>query len=110
MKIVRWRGPFPGSPEKMAKHNLFETPRFFLDAYVLEPGQAQKPHEHAGEDKVYLVMEGRGTFRVGDETAELGPGDAVMAPAGVVHGVENTGAARLVALALMAPHPRLSAR
>ena len=91
----------------MTKTNLFETPRFFLDVYVFEPGQAQKPHVHDDNDKIYLVVEGRGTFQVGAEQAELGPGDAVLAPAGVEHGAENRGSERLVALAFMAPHPRL---
>jgi mannose-6-phosphate isomerase-like protein (cupin superfamily) len=90
----------------MTRTNLFETPRFFLDAYVFEPGQSQKPHVHDGNDKIYLVVEGRGIFQVGEERAELGPGDAVLAPAGVVHGAENTGSARLVTLAFMAPHPK----
>lgn len=31
---------------KMQKVNLFETGRFFLDVYCLEPGQSQKPHVH----------------------------------------------------------------
>ncbi len=40
------------SPEKMVKVGLFETERFFCDLYCFEPGQAQKPHTHAGSDKV----------------------------------------------------------
>lgn len=109
MEIIRWMGTFPGSDSRMTKTNLFETPRFFLDVFVFEPGQDQKPHIHDGNDKIYLVVEGRGTFLVGNERAELGPGDAVLAPAGVLHGAENTGATRLVTLAFMAPHPRLAA-
>ncbi|HEX7878234.1 MAG TPA: cupin domain-containing protein [Candidatus Eisenbacteria bacterium] len=106
MEIVRWTGAWPASPDRMTKINLFETPRFFLDVYVFEPGQSQKPHVHEVNDKIYLVTEGRGIFQVGAERAELGPGDAVLAPAGVEHGAENTGDARLVALAFMAPHPK----
>ena len=53
------------SAEKMRKHNVFETPRFFFDVYCFEPGQEQKGHVHAEQDKVYLVLEGQGTFRVG---------------------------------------------
>lgn len=105
MKIVRWNDERRFSPEKMRKSNLFETPRFFLDVYAFEPGQEQRPHDHAGSDKVYLVMEGRGLVRIGEETAEVGPGDAVLAPAGVVHGASNSGPERLVMLAFMAPHP-----
>jgi oxalate decarboxylase/phosphoglucose isomerase-like protein (cupin superfamily) len=43
---------------KMQKLNLFQTERFFCDVYCLEPGQAQKQHAHAGNDKVYAVLEG----------------------------------------------------
>ncbi|MFL5300522.1 MAG: cupin domain-containing protein [Anaeromyxobacteraceae bacterium] len=68
---------------KMQKLNLFETPRFFCDVYCLEPGQAQKPHRHEGADKVY----------------------AVLAPAGLDHGVENAGPARAALLVFMAPRP-----
>ena len=57
------------SPEKMQKNNLFETDRFFCDVYCLEPGQSQAPHDHAASDKVYLVLEGEGTFQVGSEEA-----------------------------------------
>jgi mannose-6-phosphate isomerase-like protein (cupin superfamily) len=105
MKIVRWNGEPAFTPETMRKTNLFETPRFFLDVYAFEPGQEQKPHDHEGSDKVYLVVEGRGGVLIGEESAELGPGDAVLAPSGVIHGVRNPGPGRLVLLAFMAPHP-----
>src|SRR5438445_158935 len=44
-----------GAADKMRKENLFQTGRFFLDVYVLAPGQSQAPHAHAGSDKVYAV-------------------------------------------------------
>ena len=91
--------------EKMAKTNLFETERFFLDVYGLEPGQSQAPHAHDGADKVYVVLEGAGSIRIGGETFAVAGGDAVHAPSGVEHALENPGPARLVALAFMAPHP-----
>ncbi|MEZ0229643.1 MAG: cupin domain-containing protein [Planctomycetota bacterium] len=89
----------------MAKTNLFETERFFLDVYGLEPGQSQSPHSHEGADKVYVVIEGEGTIRVGAVSHAVAKGDAVHAPSGVEHALENPGPARLVALAFMAPHP-----
>ena len=55
------------SSEKMKKNNLFQTPRFFCDIYCFEPGQEQKGHIHGEQDKVYLVLEGQGTFQVGSE-------------------------------------------
>ena len=106
MKVLRWdASAWAFSGEKLKKVGLFETERFFLDLYCLEPGQSQKPHAHAGCDKVYLVTEGRGRFRVGDDACELAAGEAVMAGPGEVHGIENDSGARLVVLTLMAPPP-----
>ena len=93
------------APEKLQKINLFETKNFFCDIYCLEPGQEQKAHAHPTEDKVYFVLEGRGTFQVDDEFQELGSGQAVFAPAGSVHGVRNTSAARTTLLVFMTPNP-----
>jgi len=92
-------------PEKMAKVNLFETPRMFCDVYCLEPGQEQRPHAHAGADKVYYVIDGEGLFTIGDEEKPLGAGLAVLAPSGVDHGVRNASGAQLRLLVFMAPNP-----
>jgi quercetin dioxygenase-like cupin family protein len=89
----------------MQKLNLFETPRFFLDVYCLEPGQAQKPHRHDAADKVYAVLEGEVLVHVGSDTGVLHVGDAVLAPAGIDHGLENQDGARAALLVLMAPRP-----
>jgi mannose-6-phosphate isomerase-like protein (cupin superfamily) len=93
------------SDEKLKKHNVFETARFFLDVYCLKPGQAQKPHSHGESDKVYVVLEGRCLFRVGAEEATHGPGVAVFAPAGSEHGVTNPGPENARLLVMMTPPP-----
>lgn len=93
-------------PDKMAKHNLFETPRFFADVYVLAPGQAQAAHAHAGEDKCYFALEGRPRVTSGGSTFDLEPGEIVWCPAGEDHGVTNPGPGRARLLVYMAPHPR----
>ena len=93
------------SQEKLKKHNLFQTSRFFCDVYCLETGQEQKGHVHADQDKIYMVIEGAGTFRVGDESRILGIGQGTMAPAGEEHGVVNHTSDRLRVLVFMAPNP-----
>ena len=93
------------SPEKMQKVNLFATTRFFCNLYCLEPGQAQEPHCHGGSDKLVIVLEGRGRVQVGDDREELGPGQAAVAPAGTIHGVENVTSERLILLVFLAPPP-----
>src|SRR2546428_11523543 len=51
-------------PDKMAKIALAATPRALLDLYCVAPGQEQKPHTHGDQDKFYVVLEGRGRFRL----------------------------------------------
>jgi quercetin dioxygenase-like cupin family protein len=103
---VKHLSAFQGfSAEKLQKHNLFQSGRFFLDVYCVAPGQAQKPHRHAASDKVYVVLEGRCRFRVGDAEASHGPGAAIFAPAGAEHGLVNDGPDNARLLVLMSPPP-----
>jgi mannose-6-phosphate isomerase-like protein (cupin superfamily) len=44
----------------------------------LQPGQASTKHRHFATEELYVVLEGRGRVRVGDETLELGPLDALL--------------------------------
>src|SRR5688500_11786517 len=105
MSFVNVRERIEFRPEKMNKVSLFDVPEMFLDVYCLEPGQAQQPHVHANAAKVYYVLEGEGTFLVGTEERTLGPGSAVLAPAGEPHGVSNSTDQRLTLLVAMAPNP-----
>ena len=93
------------SDEKMKKNALFDSANLFYDAYCLLPGQSQKVHSHDGSDKVYFVVRGAGRFTIGSEEADLTTGDAVIARAGVPHGVRNESADELVLLVTMAPRP-----
>ena len=74
----------------MAKIALAATPRALLDLYCLAPGQAQKPHTHGDQDKIYLVLEGRGRIHLDGQDEAVGPGEVVVA-AGAAHGVVNDG-------------------
>jgi mannose-6-phosphate isomerase-like protein (cupin superfamily) len=105
MKVVRLSDVQQFQAEKMKKNNLFQTPRLFCDVYCFEPGQEQKGHVHGDQDKVYLVLDGEGTFRVGSEERVLGSGEGTLAPAGEEHGVRNHSGARLRVLVFVAPNP-----
>lgn len=95
-----------GSREgKHYKTTLFRTDRLLLGLNCLDPGQIQPVHTHVGQDKFYLVQEGRGRFTVGGERFEAGPGEVVWAPSGVDHGVENRSDERLTLLVGIAPAP-----
>ncbi|HKE57420.1 MAG TPA: cupin domain-containing protein, partial [Pyrinomonadaceae bacterium] len=67
------------------------------------PGQTQSTHAHSGADKFYFVLTGSGSFIVGEEQKTVASGAVVVAPAGVPHGVTNSGAERLSLLVAIAP-------
>jgi mannose-6-phosphate isomerase-like protein (cupin superfamily) len=68
---------------------------------AFEPGNSMRGHP--GQDKVYYVLEGRGRFLLDGRELEMKAGDLLVAPEGVPHGVHNTGPARLLVLAVLAP-------
>jgi quercetin dioxygenase-like cupin family protein len=105
MKVINLSEYQQFNQDKMKKNNVFQTERFFCDVYCFEPGQEQKGHVHADQDKVYLVLEGQGTFQVGSETRILEAGQGTMAPAGEQHGVKNHTSQRLRVLVFVAPNP-----
>ena len=92
-------------PDKMGKSTLFRSERILVGLNAFEPGQEHALHAHAGMDKVYQVLEGCGVFLLEDREIAMEPGVMLVAPAGVPHGVRNTGDARLVVLAVLAPAP-----
>jgi quercetin dioxygenase-like cupin family protein len=93
------------SPDRMAKIALATTARAQLDLYCVAPGQSQKPHVHDDQDKVYYVLDGRGRFALGGQEEQLAAGEAIVAPAGVEHGLVNDGTEPLLVLVVVTPPP-----
>ena len=91
------------SPAKMGKSTIFESPRLLVGLNAFEPAQEHALHAHDGQDKVYHVLEGEGLFLLEGGQLPMRRGDLLVAPAGVPHGVRNTGAGRLLVLAILAP-------
>jgi quercetin dioxygenase-like cupin family protein len=93
------------SPGKMGKSTLFQSERLLVGLNAFEPGQEHKLHAHAGMDKVYHVLAGRGVFLLEDHEEPMAAGTMLIAPDGVPHGIRNTGDERLLVLAILAPSP-----
>lgn len=91
--------------DKMGKSTLFESERLLLGLNCFEPGQEHALHAHPGMDKVYYALGGTGLFLLEGRELPLGVGDLLVAPAGVPHGIRNTGGDRLVVMAILAPAP-----
>src|SRR5450631_2707790 len=88
------------SPEKMAKTDVASGETLFAGLNCFEPGQQHAAHAHAGQDKLYVVMEGEAEIQVGDEKQVVSAGGGAFAPAGLLHAVRNRTEERLVVLAV----------
>ena len=90
---------------RMGKVSLASGDHLYAGLNCFLPGQEHNAHIHAGQDKMYVVLEGRGEASVGDDIRSVCPGDMVFAPAGVIHGMKNSGPANLVVLIVFSPPP-----
>ena len=95
------------SAEKMGKTTLYRSEHVLVGLNAFEPGQSHALHAHAGMDKVYHVLQGAGTFLLGDAETPMTTGDLMIAPADVPHGIRNDGTGRLVVLAILTPAPEV---
>lgn len=93
------------STAKMGKSTIFESARLLVGLNAFESGQEHALHAHAGQDKVYQVIEGEGLFLLDGQDLPMKAGDLLIAPEGVPHGVRNSGSGRLLILAILAPAP-----
>lgn len=92
--------------EKMGKVSLAAGEHLYAGMNCFLPGQAHAAHVHADQDKLYYVLSGAGEARLGEETHAVSAGDLVVAPAGVLHGMKNTGGEPLSVLVVFGPPPR----
>lgn len=90
---------------KMGKSTLFRSESLMVGTNAFEPGQEHALHAHQGMDKVYQVLRGEGLFLLEGRSIPMSAGVMLVAPAGVPHGIRNTGSERLVVLAVLAPAP-----
>ena len=101
--FIDWHEHTGANPEKFYKTTLWQGQHVMTGLNCLEPNQSQSVHAHQGADKFYFVLEGTGRFTIGDEEREAVTGTLIIAPAGVAHGVTNTGGERLSLLVAIAP-------
>lgn len=92
-------------PDRMGKATLFSSERLLVGLNGFEPGQEHALHAHAGMDKLYVVVAGTGRFLLEGRELAMAPGHLLVAPKGIPHGIRNTGAERLLVLAVLAPGP-----
>lgn len=94
-----------GRAEKPFKHTFFQSERLLTGLNCLLPGQKQPIHDHVDQDKFYYVLAGTGLFTVGDVEKVCSAGELILAPAGIMHGVENQDTELLTFITVIAPFP-----
>ncbi len=68
-----------------------------------EPGSEQAVRSHDGREQVYVVVQGRGAMRVGDEVEEVSAGTMILVPPGTDHSIRNIGEERLIYVSATSP-------
>ncbi len=86
--------------DKISREMLAETPEMRIALMCLEPGQELAPHKAPMRLLMYVV-EGSGTFIVGDQQIEAGEKSAILCEPMVEHGFKATKGRRLVVMAVV---------
>lgn len=69
----------------------------------LPAGATTTPHYHPSTEEIYYILAGQGRMHIGDEIADVEPGDAIAIPPGETHQIQNSGSETLVFLCCCAP-------
>ncbi len=51
----------------------------------MKPGQSTDRHHHKVSEELYFLLEGTALMEIDGETRHVGPGDAILIPAGAWH-------------------------
>jgi mannose-6-phosphate isomerase-like protein (cupin superfamily) len=89
----------------MSKATLFRSDHVLVGLNGFEPGQEHRLHAHAGMDKLYVVLSGRGVVLLEGREEPIETGQVLVAPEGIAHGLRNSGTERLLVLAVLTPAP-----
>lgn len=90
-------------PGGKVRKRVFIADKIEMELVCYEPGTSTVEHHHAGQDEIFIIMEGTGTITVGGEAVRVGPGSLVYAPADIKHGIEPDRDGRMVMVFVKAP-------
>jgi quercetin dioxygenase-like cupin family protein len=83
---------------------VYSAPEAMVVHIAVRPGGFVAPHV-TPVDMEFFVIEGKGTFLLGEESTEAGEGVLIPSPRGVPHGMRNEGPGMLRVLAIKNPRP-----
>ena len=77
---------------------LEEGPGYKVKRIEVEVGQRLSLQYHHHRSEHWVVVEGKPTVRVGEQTLLLRPGESIFVPQTAIHRIENWGSERLVVI------------
>ncbi len=74
-------------------HNeaINETAEQTFGFVIINAGQENPPHYHPNCEEILYVLSGNCVHTYGDEEFDLGPGDSILVPQGIIHHAINKG-------------------
>jgi len=104
-RIHEWAEHFQPHPDSPVRRILSGSAEQVVVAWQVEPGQRIEAHRHPAGQDTWIVLEGEGLYRSDAEGTRIPvrAGQVVVAPAGAVHGLENTGTVPFKFLSIVAP-------
>ena len=96
MEILRFgpghrRAGGPVGTRGVAGQVIFSDERAVVTEMAFGPYAMVTPHENQANTAIFIVISGGGFVQVGDERARVSHGEAVVWPAGVLHGAYTDG-------------------
>jgi len=92
-----------------ARGNVLASALEAWEYAALSPGAVNGEHLHTRTDEVYFFLAGEGEMLLDGEAFPVGPGDAILTPLGVCHGLANTGDSNLEWLTIEVTAPETAA-
>ncbi|MGA7980099.1 MAG: cupin domain-containing protein [Chromatiaceae bacterium] len=74
-----------------------------LELTVPPASNVPPPHSHSSNEEILYVLEGTLRYTVGSDTRDLGPGQTMHTPRGMVHGFSNPFSRAARALIILSP-------
>lgn len=94
--------PLP-TPSNQELRELWRTEGASIAYLSIKPGGRYYLHHHDTFAELYVILEGRGKVKLGDEWHNVKKDSVVCIPRGTVHTIENASADPLVFLTLSSP-------
>ncbi len=97
-KPESWKDVMPGVKRRVVSH----SPTGMLVYYEIKAGTIFPSHDHP-HAQFGMVLQGEGSFKVGDKTWNMKKGDGYFIPPGVTHELKTLGSETFIVMDFFTP-------